>query len=206
MGHGIVMPIAFAFALFAPGLLGWERPHVVRTATTQVSESGAERAFYFLDPSRGGPASTSGPPQRFGALNPVDLNLEVRTLSVEEQNAFPPLVIDDYRYDTPNYFADHRVPNVQFEVLTVGNNGALAPAAYRVGSQGGGVSGPYLHVNAWFELGRSGVMYWALHHLRFLLPLACNWPGTYRIRAFYRPGRPRLPQEMVTPPIMITVV
>ena len=31
-------------------------------------------------------------------------------------------------------------------------------------------------------------------------------PGTYRIRAFYRPGRPQLPQEMVTPPIIVTVM
>jgi hypothetical protein len=171
-----------------------------------VSVMGAERAFYFLDPSRGGAASTSSPPLRFGSLNPVDLNLELRTLSVEEQNAFPPLVIDDYRYDTRNHFADHRVPNLRFEVMTVASNEAVAPAAYRVGSQGGSASGPYLRVNAWFELGRSRAMYWALDHLRFFLPLAGNWRGTYRIRAFYRPGRPRMPQEMVTPPIVITVI
>ena len=51
------------------------------------------------------------------------LYLEARTRSVADQNHFAPLVIDDYRYDEPNYFTDKRVPNVTFEVTRLESGG-----------------------------------------------------------------------------------
>ena len=125
----------------------------------------AQQSFYFADPLHGGPAGREA--FRFPALNAVNLNLELRTRSVEDQNRFPPLIIDDYRYDEPNYFADHRVPNVKFLVFRRDRYGVETPARYRVGSQGGGRSLSYLRVNAWFQLGRGVVGYWLLDHFGF---------------------------------------
>lgn len=145
-------------------------------------------------------------PLVFTRHDSVSAILEIRTPSVEDQNRHPSMVIDDYRYDTPNYFTDHRVPNITFEVVAV-HNGVSTPIPFRVSSQGGGGELQYLNVDVDFYLGgdpakiesetkkiyeqmvkkgltpENGVK--AIEKIR--KDLGGNQPGTYVVRAFYRP-------------------
>jgi hypothetical protein len=165
----------------------------------------AVRELYFVQPFAAEHVPAGPAALRFSARDSVSLVLELRALSVQDQNRLAPLMVNDYRYDEPNHFADNRVPNVRFEVMAVGWLG-VRPASYRVASQGGGASLQYLHVNAWFQLGRSAVTYWLRDRLGYAGWLfAEHWPGTYRIRAFYRPSFGPPFAELVTPPLTVTV-
>ena len=133
----------------------------------------------------------------------MDFQLEVKTPSTEERNTFVDLVIDDYRYDTPNYFADHRVPNVRVEVTDAGGK----PVPFRVSSQGGGGNLQYMDAFVAIEIGGDekkleSEMKAAYEELvakkvtreqaaaRIMAAqqqCAPNPPGTYIIRATYHP-------------------
>ena len=161
---------------------------------------GAERALYFVDRAAHSPLSA---PLVADTVNDVSLTLELRSFSIEDQNQLAPLVIDDYRYDEETYFVDHRKPNVRFEVMSVSDSGLVRPARYRVGSQGGGASLQYLHVNAWFQLGRSPMLYWLVDRIGYAGYLfAKHAPGTYRIRAFHQPQGSA---ELATPPVLVII-
>jgi len=196
---------------------------IVLLITMQVANAADERVMYFADPSKPGQHMPVGPrpvTSETGSL--VSLELEIRTLSVEDQNRFARLVIDDYRYDEPTYFTDKRVPNVVFDVTTLDGN----PAPFRVSSQGGGATLEYLHVHVAFEIGgdpeqleretnrtyqeiaaKSLKPEDALIHLKTLKQkFAPNQPGTYRVRAIYRPDVPGKWQgELSTAPISIVI-
>jgi hypothetical protein len=75
--------------------------------------------------------------QFFTAGEPISFSVYLHALSVEDRMQFEALVIDDWRYDTPNYFADHRCPNVVLHVERL-ENGNWETVGFRVSSQGGG--------------------------------------------------------------------
>lgn len=163
-----------------------------------MSAGAADQELYFSKSSAFAPLGTT--PLVFGNNDPIDFELVLRTLSVEDRDRFPPLVIDDYKVDVPNYYADHRVPNVRFEVLEVIDGKATRPASYRVSTHGdGGIDVQYLTADVWFALGRYELTYRLIDHLWYVgaLLFAHHWPGTYQIRAYYR--------EFVTPPLLVIV-
>lgn len=179
--------------------------------------------MYFADLSKPGehvPITTHSVTARRGS--PVDLQIEIRTRSVDDRNAFAPLVIDDYRYDEPNHFADKRVPNVTFEVTDSDGR----PAPFRAASQGGGASLEYLDVHVALDIGGDPerleretneiLQEVAVEKLRpeeaiprieaIQRTFAPNQPGTYRVRAIYRPKVPgKWTGELSTAPISIVV-
>jgi hypothetical protein len=137
----------------------------------------------------------------------VDLNLEIATNSVDEQNTLTVIVVDDYRYDTVNYFTDHRVPNVKFVVSRM-ENGAYVPVNFRAASQGSGRNLQYLEGNVWFQIGgdpekvsvdeKSLIKQYSEQSIKFeelsekLKALHQqfdpNQPGQYQIQATYEPS------------------
>jgi hypothetical protein len=134
-------------------------------------------------------------PLRFRTTDYISLELELRLPSLEDRSTR--LVIDDYRYEEPNYFTDKRVPNVRFEVTKVRGR-ARRPTSYRVASQGSGGDVEREHTNVWFQLGRSRAVYRLRDWLGYLgLFLAPHARGTYQIRAFY--------EGLVTPAIAVAV-
>jgi hypothetical protein len=156
----------------------------------------ADQELYF---SKGLHVPFGATPLIFETHERIEVALELRTLSIEDRDRFPRLVIDDYRVDEPKHYADGRVPNVRFEIMEVGPGNTLTPASYRVATQGdGGLDVEYHMAGVQFQLGRSRAMYWLVDHLwHFGGLFAQHWPGTYQIRAFYR--------EFVTPPLFVTV-
>lgn len=186
-----------------------------------------DRKLYFAAPSRPGQHVPVGDTVlTFKAGDSINLYLEARTRSVEDQNHFVSLIIDDYRYDEPNYFTDKRVPNVGFEVTRF-DSGSHVPLPLRVSSQGGGVSLEYLHVHVSFEIGgapekleaetervyqevaaRSLTAEHAIPRIEAVRrQFGPNQPGSYRIRAFYRPKvLGKWMGELVTPLITIQIV
>ena len=185
-----------------------------------------DRKLYFAAPSKPGQHLPVGDTHLiFKEGDRIDLYLEARTHSVEDQNHFVPLIIDDYRYDEPNYFTDKRVPNVSFEVTKL-ENGTYKSVPFRVSSQGGGVSLEYLQVHVSFEIGGDPEeLEMATRKLqqevatKLLRPedaisrieairqhAAANQPGRYRIRAFYRPNVPgKWKGELVALPVTILI-
>ena len=184
------------------------------------------RRIYFLLPSGVAEHRALGDtPVTLKAGERIDLELEIRTLSVEDQNRFAGLVIDDYRYDTPRYFTDGRVPNVEFEVM-VERNGSRTAMPFRASSQGGGVDLQYLQVHVAFEFGgdhdkiQAETVRLAELWSRKRIPdqeaadkllalrrdLAPNPPGVYQVRAFYRPNVPgNWKGELASAPVAIIV-
>ncbi len=191
---------------------------IIVTSATAAEQN----VLYFDDPSKPGqhiPVGEQPITVKVGAM--IDLQLEIKTASLEERSTFADLVVDDYRYDTPNYFEDHRAPNVSFEITTMEGK----PVSFRVGSQGGGVNLQYLHESIFFEIGgnpkrleeemtqasrdmaagtlkRENVV----ARLQTAQKYAPNQPGIYRVRAIYRPkvsGKWR--GELSTVPITIVI-
>ena len=187
---------------------------------------GVDRKLYFAAPSKPGHHVPVGnTPLTFKAGDRIDLYLEARTRSVEDQNHFVPLIIDDYRYDEPNYFTDKRVPNVTFEVTRL-ESGGLKPVPFRVSSQGGGANLEYLLVHVSFEIGgapeeleketlkihkqvaaKSLTPDEAISRIEAIRRHAApNQPGRYQIRAFYRPNLTgKWKGELVALPITILI-
>lgn len=185
-----------------------------------------DRKLYFAAPSKPGQHVPVGDTLlTFKAGDRIDLHLETRTRSVEDQNHFVPLIIDDYRYDEPNYFTDKRVSNVTFEVTRL-ENGRYKRVPFRVSSQGGGASLEYLHVHVSFEIGGAPekletetMKVYQEVAAKSLRPedaisrieairrqAAPNQPGRYRIRAFYRPNVPgKWKGELVALPVTILI-
>lgn len=82
----------------------------------------------------------------------ISFELELVAFDVRDQNRLERLVIDDYRYDEPNYFVDKRRPNITFTIEQfVG--GQWKSAAFRTFSQGGGASLNILTVNVYLQIG-----------------------------------------------------
>jgi hypothetical protein len=211
-----------------PGLGLFVMPLLLVILAILCAATGAavDRKLYFAAPSRPGQHVPVGDTiLTFKAGDSINLYLEARTRSVEDQNHFVSLIIDDYRYDEPNYFADKRVPNVSFEVTRF-VSGSYKRLPLRVSSQGGGVSLEYLLVHVSFEIGgdpekleaetkrvyqevaaRSLTAGDAIHRIEAIRrQFAPNQPGSYRIRAFYRPRVPgKWMGELVTPLITILI-
>jgi hypothetical protein len=52
----------------------------------------------------------------YPAGSAISFQIVLHALGVEDRNGFEDLVIDDWRFDTPNYFTDHRSPNIVLHV------------------------------------------------------------------------------------------
>ena len=138
-------------------------------------------------------------PLVFGNADSIEFQLVLRTLSVEDRTRFPDLVIDDYRVDEQRYYADHRVPNVRFEVDEVVAGRTARPASFLAWTQGGGASVEFLDAHVSFRLGRFRTTYKLIDRLWYVgaLWFAQHARGTYQVRAFYR--------EFVTPTMLVVV-
>lgn len=191
-----------------------------------ASGAGLDRKLYFLEPSKPGQHVPVGNTiLTFEAGHRINLRLEARTRSLEDRNDFVHLIIDDYRYDEPNYFTDKRVPNVTFEV-TMLENGRYKRVPFRVSSQGSGASVEYLSAHVAFEIGgapekietetrkisqevlaRTLRLEDAAARLEVIKrQWAPNQPGRYRIRAFYRPNVPgKWKGALATLPVRILI-
>jgi hypothetical protein len=185
-----------------------------------------DRKLYFAAPSKPGQHVPVGNTLlTFKAGERINLELEARTRSVEDQNHFVDLIIDDYRYDEPNYFTDKRVPNVTFEVTRL-ENGKYRSVPFRVSSQGSGASLEYLRVHVSFEIGgapeKLEMETRKVYHeiaAKSLRPedaiprleairrqFSPNKPGRYRIRAFYRPNVPgKWKGKLIAPAVTILI-
>jgi hypothetical protein len=75
----------------------------------------------------------------FTAGESISFSVVLHALNVEDRNQFEGLVIDDWRYDTPNYFTDHRSPNVVFHIERF-ENSRWEAVGFRVSSQSGGAN------------------------------------------------------------------
>ena len=202
--------------------------HLLLVLAILCAATGAavDRKLYFAAPSKPGQHLPVGDTLlTFKAGARIDLYLEAQTRSVEDQNNFVPLIIDDYRYDEPNYFTDKRVPNVSFEVTRL-ESGGFKAVPFRVSSQGGGVRLEYLQVHVSFEIGgdperietetmkvsqevaaKSLRIEDAASRIEGIRRQAApNQPGRYRIRAFYRPTVPgKWKGELVALPVTIRI-
>lgn len=191
-----------------------------------VTDAAGERKLYFTEPSNASQHIPVGNTLlTFMPGGRIDLYLQARTRSMKDRHHFVDLIIDDYRYDEPNYFADKRVPNVTFEVARL-ENGSYKRVPFRASSQSGGVSLEYLDVHVSFEIGGSPekleeetkkvYQEVAAKALRpedampriegLRRQFEPNQPGRYRIRAFYRPNVPgRWKGKLATPAITISI-
>ncbi len=191
--------------------------------TTVTASAVGQNILYFADSSKPGQHVPIGKQQIMVKVGvPIDLQLELRTPSLKERGNLANLVIDDYRYDTPNYFTDHRVPNVRIEVTTLEGK----PVPFRVSSQGGGAILQYLKAQVTIEIGGdpkqidtettniyhellaktlkpedAGVRIEAAQH-----KYAPNQAGTYQIRAIYHPNiSGKWIGEIATEPINVAI-
>jgi hypothetical protein len=208
------------------GLFVMQRLLLILAILCAALGAAVDRKLYFAAPSKPGQHVPVGDtPLTFKTGECINLYLEARTRSVEDQNHFVSLIIDDYRYDEPNYFTDKRIPNVTFEVTRL-ENGGYERVPFRVSSQGGGASFEYLDVHVCFEIGGApeklaaetkGVYQEvASKSLRpedaaprieaIRRQFAPNQPGRYRIRAFYRPNVPgKWKGQLVASPARILI-
>ena len=208
------------------GLVVKQRLLFILAILSAATGAAVDRKLYFAAPSKPGQHVPVGDTLlTFNAGGRIDLYLEARTRSVEDQNHFVPLIIDDFRYDEPNYFTDKRVPNVTFKVTRL-ENGSYKRVPFRVSSQGGGATLEYLDVHVSFEIGgapekletetKKVYQEVAAKSLRpedaatrieaIRRQFAPNQPGRYRIRAFYRPNvTGKWKGELVAPPVTVLI-
>ena len=120
----VILPIMFA------GFTGGDEPK--RTLTIDFHFP-SERVNY-----ESAIKAAADPSKQFCiAGEPISFSVYLHALSVEDRMQFEALVVDDWRYDTPNYFADHRVPTVVLHVDRF-ENGNWDAVGFRASSQGGG--------------------------------------------------------------------
>lgn len=184
-----------------------------------------DRAIYFADPAKPGahvPITRAVPfnyVPTYGAV--VGLRLEIRTKSVEDQNTFARMVIGDSRSES-TYYYDKDARNVSVEVTDAG--GKALPA--RVYSRGGGENLEYFDAHVGLEIGgdparlerETGEIFQQMRAKTLSVDegvarmqqlkrkLGPNTPGTYQVRAIYRPKVPgKWIGELATPPITIVI-
>ncbi len=182
-----------------------------------------DRTMYFTDGSKPGQETPiAAEPVTSKAGSPVKLHLNIRTRSVADQNTFAHIVIDDYRYDEPNYFEDKRVPNIIIEVTDLDGK----PIPFRAASSGGGGSAEFLGVSVHLYIGgdpdqleRETTKIYLEVAAKKLKPeeafplldalqqkFTPNQPGTYRLLAIYRPKVPgKWAGELATTPATIVI-
>jgi hypothetical protein len=116
-----------------------------------------------------------GDKNSFAEKESIHFQLVLDAGSNSESNKYEKLIIDDYRYDEPNYFSDKRVPNLTFHLEKKEKN-SWSSHPYRLSSQGGGLMLEKLSIHV---------------HLHFLLPdyvslkEAHDFTGEYRLRATF---------------------